>query len=56
MNTNVITTSSTQGTIYTFTSSALCPDLLTIEKIGEADNLRGKVVRTFFHLMRIWPA
>lgn len=35
--------------------SALCPDLLRYEQIGEADGLRGRVVRTFFWLLRMWP-
>lgn len=34
---------------------ALCPDLLRYEQIGEADNMRGRVVRAFFWLMRAWP-
>lgn len=33
----------------------LCPDLLDYELIGEADNLRGRVVRAFFWIMRAWP-
>lgn len=33
----------------------ICPDLLDYEMIGVADNLRGRVVRAFFWLMRIWP-
>lgn len=40
----------------TGTPSALCPDLLRYEQIGEADGLRGRVVRAFFWLMRWWPA
>lgn len=31
-----------------------CPDLLRYEDIGEADNLRGRVVRAFFWLIRWW--
>ena len=34
---------------------ALCPDLLRYEQIGVADNLRGRVVRFFFYVMRAWP-
>jgi hypothetical protein len=34
----------------------VCPDLLRYEQIGEADNLRGRIVRGFFWLMRFWPA
>lgn len=33
----------------------LCPDLLDYELIGAADNLRGRVVRAFFYIMRLWP-
>lgn len=33
----------------------ICPDLLRYENIGEADNLRGRVVRAFFWMMRAWP-
>ena len=36
-------------------NSALCPDLLRYEQIGVADNMRGRVVRAFFWLMRAWP-
>ena len=41
--------------IITCTTSAICPDLLDYSKIGEADNMRGRVVRVFFWLMRVWP-
>lgn len=33
----------------------MCPDLLRYDQLGEADNLRGRVVRAFFWLMRAWP-
>ena len=33
----------------------LYPDLLSLDDIGEADTLRGEVVRGFFWLMRFWP-
>ena len=33
----------------------VCPDLLRYEQIGAADNLRGRVVRAFFFVMRLWP-
>lgn len=36
----------------TGTPRALCPDLLCIRDIGEADGWRGKVVRGFFVVMR----
>lgn len=34
----------------------ICPDLLDYAAIGEADRMRGRVVRAFFSLMRLWPA
>lgn len=34
---------------------SLCPDVLGLDYIGEADTLRGRVVRAFFWLMRAWP-
>ena len=40
---------------WTTTSTRLCPDLLTLDAIGAADNLRGRVVRAFFKLMELWP-
>ena len=40
---------------FTTTNSAICPDLLTIEQIGAADNLRGRVVRAFFRVMEWIP-
>ena len=36
-------------------NTAICPDLLTIEQIGAADNLRGRVVRAFFRMMEWIP-
>ena len=41
---------------FTSNAAALCPDLLRYEQIGDADNWRGRVVRGFFWLMRVWPA
>lgn len=38
----------------TTTASCICPDLLELDDIGVADNLRGRVVRAFFWLMRLW--
>ncbi len=40
---------------FTTGTRALCPDLLTLADIGVADNWRGRVVRGFFRLMRVWP-
>ena len=37
------------------TQTALCPDLLRYEQIGEADGWRGRVVRGFFWILRLWP-
>jgi hypothetical protein len=50
---------STPGFIFydlplTSTVRAICPDLLTIHDLGVADDLRGRVVRAFFHIMRLW--
>lgn len=44
------------GVSARFVTIPICPDLLDYELIGEADNLRGKVVRAFFWVMRLWPA
>lgn len=35
----------------TGTQSAICPDLLRLTDLGEADNWRGHTVRTFFWLL-----
>lgn len=32
----------------------ICPDLLSYADLGAADNLRGRVVRAFFWLIRRW--
>lgn len=42
-------------TITGSTHYYLCPDLLDHRRIGAADNLRGRVVRAFFFVMRVWP-
>ena len=34
------------------TSSPICPDLLRIEQLGEADGWRGKAVLLFFRLLK----
>jgi hypothetical protein len=36
-------------------ASPLCPDMIEWRDLGDADNLRGRVVRAFFWLMRWWP-
>ena len=43
------------GFLTWVTPDHLCPDLLRWENIGVSDGLRGRVVRTFFWIMRIWP-
>lgn len=35
-----------------FAGTSLCPDLLSIRNIGEADGWRGHVVRGFFRLLK----
>ena len=37
------------------TPDHLCPDLLRWENIGAADGPRGRLVRAFFWLLRLWP-
>jgi hypothetical protein len=37
------------------TPDHLCPDLLRLSNIGPADGWRGRIVRGFFRLMRLWP-
>lgn len=46
----MVTTNTWQPT--TSTNSAICPDLLNIRDIGEADGWRGHVVRIFFRVLR----
>lgn len=43
------------GSTHRWVTIPMCPDLLRYDQLGEADNLRGRVVRAFFWLMRIWP-
>lgn len=45
-----LTPSFVTGTITT--QAPLCPDLLRLSDIGEADSWRGHVVRGFFWLLR----
>lgn len=42
------------GTIVRMVTIPMCPDLLRYDQLGEADNLRGRVVRAFFWIMRVW--
>jgi hypothetical protein len=46
---------STNFTLRIMDPGYLCPDLLSLDYIGPADHLRGRVVRAFFWLMRVWP-
>lgn len=32
----------------------LCPDLLTIRHLGQADTLRGRLVRAFFRVLAVF--
>jgi len=41
------------GGSITSARHALCPDLLSIRDIGEADGWRGHVVRIFFRILRV---
>lgn len=43
-----------QPVAITTSASYICPDLLELDDIGAADNVRGRVVRAFFWLMRFW--
>lgn len=38
----------------TVVQTAICPDMLTIWDLGQAGNWRGRVVRGFFQVMRLW--
>lgn len=41
---------------WTPTGGPLCPDVLRLEQIGAADNLRGRIVRLFFRILdRLMP-
>ncbi len=45
----------TQHYNITASSYVCCPDLMTLNDIGEADNLRGRIVRVFFWVLdRVW--
>jgi hypothetical protein len=51
----VSTTTPLHSVALTTAFSALCPDGLRYEQMGEADGWRGRVVRVFFWLLRAWP-
>jgi hypothetical protein len=36
-------------------SVPICPDLLEHRDLGAADCWRGRIIRSFFWLMRWWP-
>lgn len=45
-----------EGAIFSFTPLPLCPDLFGLHCLGEADGLRGHIVRAFAWLMgKVWP-
>lgn len=46
----------TSGTVSHLVGVPICPDLLDLRDLGEADNARGRAVRAFFWLLRFWPA
>jgi len=46
--------SSNTTTLTKLVGVPICPDLLSFDELGEADNFRGRVVRTFFWLIRWW--
>jgi hypothetical protein len=39
------------GASHIFVTIPICPDLLRLEQLGEADGLRGRIVRAFFWLL-----
>jgi hypothetical protein len=45
---------STVTTVTRLIGVPVCPDLIDWWALGEADNLRGHVVRAFFWLIRWW--
>ena len=51
-NTNDVATTSNY---FQLIGVPICPDLLRYDELGVADNLRGRVIRGFFWLMRAWP-
>ena len=48
------TSNQTTATGFKLIGVPICPDLLSFADLGEADNLRGRFVRAFFWLLRIW--
>lgn len=44
----------TTGATVRMVTIPMCPDLLRYDYLGEADNMRGRVIRGFFWLMRVW--
>lgn len=41
------------GVTSTWSTRAICPDLLRLSDIGEADGWRGRTVRGFFRLLKL---
>jgi len=42
------------GTSIRLVTIPMCPDHLEHALLGEADCLRGRVIRAFFWIMRVW--
>ena len=53
-NLDYITVTTETSTVTRLVGIPFCPDMLRYEDIGVADNMRGRVVRGFFWLMRWW--
>lgn len=51
---NTVCDNTLTGNVTRIVTIPLCPDLLRYDDLGAADNLRGRVVRAFFWLMRFW--
>lgn len=50
----VYASANTTTSITRLVGVPICPDLLDHSVLGEADGLRGRVVRGFFWLLRWW--
>lgn len=48
-------TVSTTSNLKYMAPGHFCPDVCDLTDFGEADFLRGRVVRAFFRLMELWP-
>lgn len=45
----------TSGTVSELVGVPICPDLLVSSDLGEADRVRGRIIRWFFRAMDYWP-